>query len=55
VGKPEGKSSLGKPRIRWENNIKTDIKEINGRARSGLIWFRVGTYEYGTERMDSKN
>jgi hypothetical protein len=22
VGKPEGKRPLGKPRLRWENNIK---------------------------------
>jgi len=43
VGKPEGKGSLGTPRSRWENTIKTDSKEINGRARSGLIWLRVGT------------
>jgi hypothetical protein len=43
VGKPEGKSSLGTPRSRWENTIKMDSKEINGRARSGLIWLRIGT------------
>lgn len=42
VGKPEGKSALGTPRSRWENTIKTDSKEINGRERSGLIWLRVG-------------
>ena len=41
--KPEGKSSLGTLKSRWENTIKMDIKEINGRARSGLIWLRVGT------------
>jgi hypothetical protein len=27
-GKPEGKMSLGKPRRRWENNIKRDLKVI---------------------------
>jgi hypothetical protein len=37
VGKPEGNSSLGTPRSRWENTIETDIKEINGKKRSGLI------------------
>jgi hypothetical protein len=26
VGNPEEKSSLGRPRRRWENNIKTDLK-----------------------------
>ena len=25
VGKPEGKSSLGRPRRRWEDNMKMDI------------------------------
>jgi hypothetical protein len=28
VGKPEGKRPLGKPRRRWENNIKTQRREI---------------------------
>jgi hypothetical protein len=28
VGKPEGKRPLGRPRCRWENNIKMDLKEI---------------------------
>jgi len=27
-GKPEGKRPLGKPRRRWENNIKMDIREV---------------------------
>jgi hypothetical protein len=30
VGKPEGKRSLGRPRRRWENNIKTDLQEVGG-------------------------
>jgi hypothetical protein len=28
MGKPEGKRSLGGPRRRWVNNIKTDLREI---------------------------
>ena len=28
VGKPEGKKSLGRPRRRWEDNIKIDIQEV---------------------------
>jgi len=27
VGKPEGKKPLGRPRHRWENNIKVDLQE----------------------------
>jgi hypothetical protein len=28
VGKPEGKKSLGRPRRRWEDNIKMDLQEV---------------------------
>jgi hypothetical protein len=28
VGKPEGKTPLGRPRSRWEDNIKMDLKEV---------------------------
>jgi len=28
VGKPEGKRPLGRPRRRWEDNIKMDVQEV---------------------------
>ena len=28
VGKPEGKRTLGRPRCRWEDNIKMDLQEM---------------------------
>jgi hypothetical protein len=28
VGKPEGKRPLGRPRRRWENGIRSDLREI---------------------------
>jgi hypothetical protein len=28
VGKPEGKSPLGRPRRRWEDGIRMDLREI---------------------------
>ena len=28
VGKPEGKSSLGRPRCRWVDNIRMDLQEV---------------------------
>jgi len=28
VGKPEGRSPLGRPRCRWEDNIKMDLQEV---------------------------
>jgi len=30
VGKPEGKRPLGRPRPRWEDNIKMDLGEVGG-------------------------
>jgi hypothetical protein len=33
VGKPKGKRPLGRPRRRWENNIKLDLQEVGGGGR----------------------
>jgi len=41
VGKPEGKKPLGRPRCRWEDNIKMDLQEVG--IWTGLIWFGIGT------------
>ena len=30
VGKPEGKRPLGRPRRRWEDNIKMYLQEVGG-------------------------
>jgi hypothetical protein len=35
VGKPEGKQQLGRPRRRWEDNIKKDLSEIGW---GGMDW-----------------
>jgi hypothetical protein len=38
VAKPEGRRPLGRPRLRWESNIKMDLKEVgwgHGMDRSG--------------------
>jgi hypothetical protein len=35
VEKPEGKRSLGRPRCRWENNIKMDFQEV---GCEGMDW-----------------
>jgi hypothetical protein len=32
VGKPDGKRPLGRPRRRWEYNIKMDIQEVRVRC-----------------------
>jgi len=30
LGKPAGKRPLGRPRLRWEDNIKMDLREVGG-------------------------
>jgi hypothetical protein len=35
VGKPEGKRPLGRPRCRWENNIKMNLQEV---GCGGMDW-----------------
>ena len=36
VGKPEGKRPLGRPRRRWEYNIKMDLREVGGGHRDWM-------------------
>ena len=36
VGKPEGKRLLGRPRLRWEDNIKNDLQEVGGGCRDWM-------------------
>jgi hypothetical protein len=38
VGGPKGKRPLGRPRHRWENNIKMDLREI---GINGANWIRL--------------
>jgi hypothetical protein len=38
VGKPGGKRSLGRPRRRWEDNIKMDLQEVRCR---GMDWIEL--------------
>jgi hypothetical protein len=38
VGKPEGKRPMGRPRRRWEDNIKMGRREI---GMDGANWIRL--------------
>jgi hypothetical protein len=38
VGKPEGKRPPGRPRRRWENNIKMDLQEMEC---GGMDWIEL--------------
>jgi hypothetical protein len=41
VGKPEGRRRLERPRRRWEDNIKMDLREVGWGAQIGLIRLRI--------------
>jgi hypothetical protein len=43
MGKPEGKGPLGRPRRRWEDGVKMDLREIGWGVWSGFTWLRIGT------------
>jgi hypothetical protein len=43
VGKPEGKRPLGRPRLRWEDGIRMDLREIGLGVWIGFDWLRTGT------------
>jgi hypothetical protein len=38
VGRPEGMRPLGRPKCRWEDNIKMDLREI---GIDGLKWIQL--------------
>ena len=38
VGKHKGKRSLGRPRRRWEDNIKMDLQEV---GCGGMNWIKL--------------
>jgi len=38
VGKPEGKRPLGRPRRRWQDNIKMDLQEV---GCGGMDWMEL--------------
>jgi hypothetical protein len=42
VGKPEGKRPLGRPRRKWVDNIKMDLRQ-DGVVSTEFIWLTTGT------------
>ena len=43
VGKPERKRPLGRPRRRWEDDIKMYLQEVGCGVWSASSWLRIGT------------
>ena len=42
TGIPTGKRPLGRPRHRWEDNIRMDLKEMVSIREIGLFWLKIG-------------
>jgi hypothetical protein len=53
VGKPEGRRPIGRPRRRWEDNIKMDLREVGWGAWTGSFWLRASSCECGYEPSGS--
>ena len=41
VGKPKGMRPHGRPRCRWEDNIKMDLQELECEVWSASMWLRI--------------
>jgi hypothetical protein len=46
VGRPEGKSLLGRSRYRHGTNIKKDIKEKSAKFWTSCMWLRIGSISW---------
>ena len=43
VGKPEGERPPGRPKYRWEDNIKMELQEVGCGVVTGSNWLMIGT------------
>ena len=43
MGKPKERKPLGRPKRRWEDNIKMNLREVGLEAWTESIWLRIGT------------
>jgi hypothetical protein len=43
IRKPNGKRLLGRPRCRYEDNIKMKLQEVVWGTWTRLIWIQIGT------------
>jgi hypothetical protein len=49
IGKPDGQRPLGRPRSRWEDNIKVELK---GMGREDVDWIRM---DQGRDKCEHSN
>jgi hypothetical protein len=43
VERPEGKRPLGRPRWRWKDNIKMNLRGWRSMGQTGFGWLRIGS------------
>jgi hypothetical protein len=53
VGKQEGKTPLGRPRRRWVDNVKIDLREIWWDGMDWIDLAQEGSCKHGNEPSDS--
>jgi hypothetical protein len=44
---------VGRPKRRWKDNIRMDLREIGWKLWTGFIWIRIGVNEHGNETLGS--
>jgi hypothetical protein len=54
LGKNEGKRLFGRPRCKWEYNIKMDLREGGRGTWTELMWFRTETVLGGYCKSDNE-
>jgi hypothetical protein len=48
VGKPEGKKPLGRPRCKWDDNIKANLQEV---GCGGIDWIELAQDRNGCRTL----
>jgi hypothetical protein len=43
VGKPEEMRPIGRPRLKWEGNMKMELQEVGWGECTALLCLRIGT------------
>jgi hypothetical protein len=43
VGRPEDKRPLGRPRVRWDDSTKLNLREIGFDGSAVFGWLRIGS------------
>jgi hypothetical protein len=57
LGKPEGRKPFGRPRHRWDDGIRINLRDTDWGVKSGFSWIKIGpvagSCKYGDEPSGS--